>query len=148
MKPRSKKTNAIPIDLIAPCGMNCRLCWGYIREKNRCPGCRISSNVESQKSKYRHQCSIRQCPHLAESQLKYCSGRCQQYPCTRLKRLDKRYRTKYGMSMLGNLHSIHESGIRDFIRKEKERWTCSGCGEMICVHKLTCLSCGHDWLKR
>ena len=38
----------IPINLIAPCGMNCILCWGYIREKNRCPGCLINENQKSQ----------------------------------------------------------------------------------------------------
>ena len=25
--------------LIAPCGMNCAVCLGYLREKNKCPGC-------------------------------------------------------------------------------------------------------------
>ena len=27
-------------DLIAPCGMNCNICMAYLREKNKCPGCR------------------------------------------------------------------------------------------------------------
>ena len=27
-------------ELIAPCGMNCGICYGYLREKNKCPGCR------------------------------------------------------------------------------------------------------------
>jgi hypothetical protein len=26
--------------LIAFCGMNCTLCMAYLRDKNRCPGCR------------------------------------------------------------------------------------------------------------
>lgn len=25
--------------LIAPCGMNCQLCYAFQREKNKCPGC-------------------------------------------------------------------------------------------------------------
>lgn len=28
------------ISLIAPCGMNCSICMAYLREKNKCPGCR------------------------------------------------------------------------------------------------------------
>jgi hypothetical protein len=33
-----------PVDenaLIAPCGMNCGVCMAYLREKNKCPGCRL-----------------------------------------------------------------------------------------------------------
>lgn len=140
-----KKTKKIASNLIAPCGMNCRLCLGYIREKNTCPGCRMIDNQDSQKSKYRNRCRIRNCEQITRGKIKYCSERCNKYPCARLKQLDKRYRTKYGMSMIDNLQIIHESGIRHFIRKEKEKWICPECGEIICVHRPTCLSCGHEW---
>lgn len=139
------KTTTIPVDLIAPCGMNCRLCWGYIRERNRCPGCRRNDGPESQKSKYRHTCKIKNCKRLVEGRIKYCSPRCKDFPCTRLKHLDRRYRNRYGMSMIENLEMIDASGIRYFIRKEKERRICPGCGQLICVHKPACLSCGREW---
>jgi hypothetical protein len=32
---KRNKTTTISTKLIAPCGMNCRLCLGYIREKKR-----------------------------------------------------------------------------------------------------------------
>ena len=121
---RRKKTPAIPIRLIAPCGMNCRLCWGYIREKNTCPGCRDLARPESRKSRSRSGCVVTNCDRLAGSKSPYCSERCDRFPCARLKQLDKRYRTKYGMSMLANLRRIAEAGIRRFIREEKEKWTC------------------------
>ena len=133
------------MDLIAPCGMNCRLCWGYIREKNACPGCLRTENLESPKSKPRTTCRIRNCEQITRGKTRYCSERCENFPCTRLKQLDKRYRTKYGMSMIANLNLINESGIRHFIRKEKEKWTCPGCGEIICVHKPDCFQCGYRW---
>jgi predicted RNA-binding Zn-ribbon protein involved in translation (DUF1610 family) len=60
-----------------------------------------------------------------------------------LKQLDKRYRTRYAMSMIDNLKMINEFGIRHFIRNEKVKWICPKCGEMICVHRSACLSCGH-----
>jgi hypothetical protein len=41
---------------------------------------------------------------------------CASFPCARLTHLDKRYRTKYGMRMLGNLESIRKFGVRYFIR--------------------------------
>lgn len=137
----------IKTDLIAPCGMNCRLCWGHIREKNRCPGCRSISSQESDKSKYRSTCIIRNCEQLSNGQAKYCSDRCDRFPCTRLKNLDKRYRTKYGMSMIDNLHMIDGVGIRKFIQNEKTKWPCPECGNLICVHRPTCLRCGHKWNK-
>lgn len=144
-KAHRKKTKTIPTNLIAPCGMNCRLCLGYIREKNTCPGCRMIDNQDSQKSKYRNRCRIKNCEQIAKGYIKYCSDRCDSFPCARLKQLDERYRTKYGMSMIDNLKMINEFGIRYFIRDEKEKWICPECGEMICVHKPTCLSCGYKW---
>ena len=138
-------TTTIPTDLIAPCGMNCRLCYGYIRENNTCPGCQRIDNQGSQKSKYRSKCIIRNCEQLAKGNTRYCSESCYKYPCTRLKNLDKRYRTRYGMSMIDNLNMIHGVGIRKFIRNEKAKWICPECGALICVHKPTCLSCGYKW---
>lgn len=140
-----KKPMTIPRDLIAPCGMNCRLCWGYIREKNSCPGCLRIELQESKKSKHRTTCMIRDCEHLANGPARHCSEKCDRFPCTRLKQLDKRYRAKYGMSMIENLINISASGIGDFIRSEKEKWTCPECGDLICVHKPTCLGCGYSW---
>ena len=144
-KIHQKKATTIPINLIAPCGMNCRLCWGYIREKNTCPGCLRIDNKESQKSKYRTTCKIRNCEKINGGKTKYCSGSCDSFPCARLNRLDKRYRTKYGMSMIDNLKMINEFGIRHFIQNEKQKWICPECGEMICVHRAACLSCGYKW---
>jgi len=141
-KKRKAKTT-ISTNLIAPCGMNCRLCLGYIRKENTCPGCRIVDNQDSQKSKYRKKCKIKNCEFIAKGKIKHCSKHCNNYPCARLKQLDKRYRTKYGMSMIDNLNMIDEFGIRHFIQNQKEKWICSECGELICVHKPTCLSCGH-----
>jgi hypothetical protein len=140
-----KNTKSIPTKLIAPCGMNCRLCWGYIRDKNTCPGCRCLEAHESQKSQHRTTCILKNCEHNVGGITKYCSEGCGSFPCARLKGLDKRYREKYGMSMIDNLSVINASGIRHFIRSEKEKWACPKCGELICVHKPACLSCGYKW---
>ena len=140
-----KRTKAIPTNLIAPCGMNCRLCLGYIREKDTCPSCRLIDQQDNQKSKSSNRCRIRNCDLIAKGKIKYCSSDCGRFPCARLKQLDKRYRTNYGMSMIDNLNMIEEYGIRHFIRNEKERKICPECGEMICVHRPTCLSCGYKW---
>lgn len=140
-----KKTKTIPTDLIAPCGMNCRLCWGYIRDENSCPGCIRIEKQESQKSKYRTACTIRNCEQIDKAKTRYCSDSCESFPCARMKQLDKRYRTRYEMSMIDNLKVISEFGIRHLVRKEKGKWMCPECGEIICVHKPRCLSCNYNW---
>ena len=47
------------------------------------------------------------------------------------------------MSMLENLASIREVGLARFVALERERWRCSECGGVVCVHREHCLYCGH-----
>lgn len=133
-----KQPSSIKTTLIAPCGMNCALCTKMFREKNTCPGCNID---DVNKPNYCQVCIIKNCDKRKSKRFPYCFN-CDSYPCKRLKQLDKRYRTKYGMSMLENLDYIKESGIRQFIKMERERRTCKKCGGLICIHKENCLSCG------
>jgi hypothetical protein len=140
MKTKEIKTIAPFISsLIAPCGMDCRLCMAYGRAKNPCPGC-----YGELKSKSRDMCRIRKCEKRTGSRTKYCFD-CNSYPCARLKHLDLRYRTKYGMSMLENLENIRQYGIRNFVKTEKEKWACSECGVTLCVHRPQCPKCQHKW---
>jgi hypothetical protein len=141
MQIRSTKTNVIRTTQIAPCGMNCRLCRAYIRDKKACPTCRSDDSL---KSKACVTCRIKNCEKIAKGKINYCFG-CDRFPCDRLNHLDERYRTKYGMSMIDNLLRIKKFGIRHFDRNETERWTCPECSQLICVHKPQCLSCGHKW---
>jgi len=132
----------IPVDSIAPCGMNCRLCMAHQRKKNHCPGCRFD---DRQKSKYCTECIIKNCEFFTKGKAKYCFD-CIKYPCKRLKQLDKRYRGKYHMSMQDNLDMIRDKGVRAFIRNEKGKWTCPSCGSLLSVHRPKCLSCGYQWV--
>ena len=132
----------IKAELIAPCGMNCAICMGrLLREKNKCPGCRGNDAI---KPKNCVRCVIVNCDFLKKNKFKYCSEKCEKFPCTRLKNLDKRYRTKYDMSMIENLKNIEELGIRAFVKNEKIRWACSECGGIICVHRGFCSKCGKE----
>jgi len=56
--------------------------------------------------------------------------------------MNKRYGTKYNMSVLENLENIKKLGVRKFVQNEKIRWTCSECGGIICVHTGYCSNCG------
>ena len=43
-------TESLDATLIAPCGMNCGICVGHLREKNRCAGC--NSDDDAGKPRY------------------------------------------------------------------------------------------------
>ncbi len=122
--------------LIAPCGMNCGLCVGFQRSSNRCPGCRVA---DAGKPKTRTGCRIKAC---AAERGGSCAG-CPELPCALMRHLDRRYRSKYGMSMVANLRRIEAVGRRQFMKEEAVKWACTGCGATICVHRPACLACGN-----
>lgn len=118
-------------NLIAPCGMDCALCMGYQREKLHCPGCH---GDDREKQKSCRACVIKNCTKRNQHGWQYCFE-CDTYPCARLKQLDKRYRTKYEMSMIENLDYIRDHGIQQFVRHEQKRWVKNG--RVYCVHRHT-----------
>ncbi len=126
--------------LIAPCGMNCSICLGFQREKNKCAGCRNEDNIKY-KTKGSNNCVIKNCTVIKSNKSGFCFE-CDKFPCNRLKQLDKRYRNKYNMSMIENLKNIKEKGIQEFLKDEKTKWKCQTCNGLICVHRGYCLSCG------
>jgi hypothetical protein len=126
-------------ELIAPCGMNCGICvsfFGYAvngrKRKNPCIGCRPKDKL----------CAFlkKQCDKLSNNKVEYCFE-CVDFPCENLRKLDKRYRIKYEMSMIENLEYIQKNGIKKFVEKERERWNCPKCGGIICVHDKRCYTC-------
>jgi hypothetical protein len=110
----------------------------YLREKNKCPGCYAE---DTEKAISVLKCIIKKCQTIRQNQSGFCYE-CAVYPCKRLKQLDKRYRTKYSMSMLENLEYIKEKGLHSFVEKENARWRCNKCGGVICVHRGYCFQCG------
>jgi hypothetical protein len=135
--------------LIAPCGMNCGVCISYLAmtndlknkgfRKKYCGGCLPRGNncVFMQK----------QCDLLRKGFVRFCYE-CEDFPCRRLKVLDKRYRSKYHMSMIENLDFIKAHGIGSFLEKEASKWHCPKCGGVICCHNGLCLNCSLDKLRQ
>ncbi len=140
--PRQSRTQSLGSRaLIAPCGMNCGLCRAFLRTRNSCPGCR---GDDRGKPKTRVTCRIKTCEVRSREQRDFCTP-CGSFPCERLSRLDKRYRTNYGMSMIDNLKAIETKGLESFLKNEKVKWACPGCGETICVHESYCRGCNRKW---
>jgi len=113
----------------------------YLREKNKCPGCRGS---DLNKPVTRVKCKIKTCEVFRDENNKFCSD-CVDFPCEKLEHLNKRYKKKYNMSMIENLNYIKNFGMNNFSKHEKKKWTCSECGGTICVHKGCCFSCGKKY---
>ncbi len=111
--------------LIAACGMNCGICRAYLRPKNPCRGCR---KAEQNRPRTREHCRLRVCKKRTG---RFCFS-CADFPCERLKHLDKRYRTRYGMSEIENLEYVRDRGLRAFMKRETTRWV-SDQG-VFCVH--------------
>ncbi len=136
-------------ELIAPCGMNCGVCVSYLAMKN-------DLNKKGFKRVYCEGCLPRgknclhmgdRCQVLGKGLVRFCYE-CKDFPCKRLKALDKRYSTKYHLSMIENLRAISEQGLESFLRKEDAKWTCSDCGNTICCHNGLCLNCKTDILRQ
>jgi hypothetical protein len=125
-------------DLIAPCGMNCGICKYHYREKDTCPGCR---GPNDNKPKTCIECIIVNCKEIKKSKSGLCYE-CSKFPCKRMKNLDKRYSTKYHMSMLENQEYIKKRGMKKFLEKEKKKWKCPNCGGIVTCHGGMCLNCG------
>lgn len=123
--------------LIAPCGMNCAVCQAYQGKGLKCNGC---GKVSLRKSCTN--CFILQCNRKD----KYCFE-CDIYPCARLRNLDKRYKTEYGMSMLENLDIIKAQGMDYFLEDQLKKYTCSNCGNLRTVHQTYCIYCMNNSIK-
>jgi hypothetical protein len=139
--PQTVLPDSLCIGLIAPCGMDCGLCRGHIREQKCCAGC---NGDDASKPRSCLTCKIKTCDKIAGGTVAFCFD-CDRFPCPRLRRLDTRYRTKYGMSMVDNLRSIQEVGVEAFVAAEKVRWACPQCGSLLCVHRPDCSHCGRTW---
>ena len=128
--------------LIAPCGMNCGICMRYLA---------YSNNLKEQRGKVIHcsgclprnrQCAFikKRCELLTKNKIRFCCS-CPDFPCEKLRTLDRRYRTKYDMSMIENLKFIRDNGIDKFLRQQARTYKCTTCGGIVCVHNGRCYVC-------
>jgi hypothetical protein len=129
----------IPSSMLAPCGLTCAACYAHVRKKNACAGCRADS---AEQPAYCGRCKIKAC---AESRgVKFCF-RCKEFPCVLIKKIDKRYRKSYNISLIENGVRAKTAGVKEHLREEKEKWACPDCGGVISLHSKTCSECGRDF---
>jgi hypothetical protein len=135
--------------LIAPCGMNCGLCTRYLTMKNNLKKKGFGKAYCDSCLPRGKNCAFmkKQCNLLGKGIVRFCYE-CADYPCRRLKALDKRYRTFYHMSMIENLDFIKMDGIEKFLAREASKWLCSKCGGVICCHNGLCYQCQLEKLRQ
>ncbi|MBC5706417.1 DUF3795 domain-containing protein [Hungatella sp. L12] len=131
-----KMPEAIGSQMFAPCGMNCMVCFTHCSTKKACGGC--LGNDESKPGHCRT-CLRKNC--AAERELSYCYE-CSDFPCRRIRDLDRSYRKRYGVSLIEQSLFVKENGMELFLRNERKRYTCTACGGVISLHDHQCSECG------
>jgi len=135
-------------ELIAPCGMNCGICSGYLAFKHgvRSKGIRMPYCVGCRPREKKCAFLKKRCELLLNGHVKYCYE-CGDFPCDGLQHIDKRYKTLYRMSMIENLECIKKNDIKQFLVEQEERWKCPECRAVICCHNGICYNCGLEKLR-
>jgi hypothetical protein len=131
-----KMPGEIPVIMLAPCGMNCGVCYVFLRKKKPCLGCRgqdVSKPEHCRKCRIKD-CSIKQGNH-------FCFE-CSSFPCATIKRLDKSYRKRYQVSLIDNATRLNAVGAQQYLQEEREKWTCVDCAGVISLHDRVCSECG------
>jgi hypothetical protein len=144
MKNKSALMNTLvhfEINQIAPCGINCGTCRAHLRDKKNCAGCQVPPGPNIQSCL---KCKIRNCELLIKTNSKFCYE-CKEFPCLKIKKIDKRYQTRYRTSLIQNLQSLNLLGSEEYLLQEKVKWTCKNCGSVLSVHKSGCMKCGMEY---
>ena len=130
--------------MIAPCGLNCSVCGDALRKEAPCLGC--NGPVEFKPEFCGKNCKIVTCEIRQKLPEPFCDL-CPKYPCEDIMEKETRYANEYPLneSPLGNLYFIRTHGMEEFLRQEKERWTCPECGNIVCVHTGVCSGCGAEY---
>lgn len=106
--------NDIDINMFAPCGMNCKVCYKHCYHKKPCAGC---LNSDKGKPEHCRKCKIKDCVKAKE--ITYCYE-CLEYPCKLIKNLEKSYNKRYQASLMENSISVKKHGLEVFMKVQKK----------------------------
>jgi hypothetical protein len=131
-----KMADAWLANMLAPCGMNCGVCYVYLKKKNPCLGCR---GQEDSKPEHCRKCEIKDCAQAKS--IDFCSA-CSSFPCAIIKRMDKSYRQRYQVSLIESAIRQKAIGAEQYLSEERQKWICADCGGVISLHDRVCSECG------
>ena len=133
--------------MIAPCGLDCSVCIGALREESPCTGCWGPDDTKPEFCS--SQCKIATCTIRKTLPGGFCDE-CPQYPCTETMERENRYTNDYPLSEspMENVAFIRKEGMTAFLDRERTKWSCPSCGGTFCVHTGRCAACGADHTHR
>jgi len=113
--------NKFAFEIVVPCGMNCTICRAFIASTHGIPRVRGKITCCEGCVPRAKNCYIKRgCKKLFKHEIQSCSE-CDTMPCEKLAHIDKRYRERYGMSMVENLKLLKTKGMDDFLKSQAEK---------------------------
>lgn len=136
------ENNMFTEKMIAPCGLDCSICWKAHDPAGACPGC-LAETTEGKSPFCATKCKIIRCEKLLTNGWRFCDE-CPDFPCEDCEERETRYMNNYPCkeSPYGNIRAVRERGMDAFLKEERAEWTCEKCGGVVSVHTGTCTSCG------
>ena len=80
---------------------------------------------------------------LRKKQIEFCFE-CKDFPCANLKKLDQRHLRNDKVSLVDNLLRIKKIGAEQWLKEQKDKWSCTKCGGNICIIDKECYDCGYE----
>ncbi len=102
----------------------------------RCDGC-LSGGVLAG---HCQRCDIR--VHALNTLRDSRCAACEELPCHRITNLVNMGHYRHRQEYLPNLEQIREMGVREWVRKEEERWRCPKCSLPMSWYDPECARCG------
>lgn len=135
-----KMPDTIEDCMLAPCGMNCAVCYKHVSVQRRGTPCEGCLKGDAGKPAHCSNCKIKGCAQ--EKGHTYCFA-CADFPCKLIINLDKSYRTRYAASLVENSRAAQEKGVSAFLEQDRQKWTCPQCGGAFSLHDGACSECGN-----
>jgi hypothetical protein len=127
--------------MLAPCGMNCAVCYKHVGIRKNAKPCVGCLNSDMDKPEHCRKCNIKNC---ARSKGFSRCLECGDFPCKLIKNLEKSYLKRYQTSLIENSVIAKEKGISAFLEQDRRKWTCADCGGAFSLHDGVCSDCGRD----
>ena len=127
--------DAIPPELLAPCGMNCQVCYRHLTPRRACLGGRGGA---SNKPTHCRDCALKAC--AAERGVAFCAA-CSRFPCKSMAALEKTYQKRWGISLAETGRRAAAGEAEALLAGQRRRWLCT-CGGVISLHDGVCSECG------
>jgi hypothetical protein len=146
--------------LVAPCGLYCGACPMFLatQEKDeqkvqvllqqfsirgsktvpqnmQCDGCIGGGRVAS----FCRNCQMRSCAKITK-EVTRCAD-CPDFPCSKITNF-KNDGMLHHAEVLDNCRKLKEVGIKEWTKREEERWSCPKCHAKIAWYDKACSSCG------